>query len=1105
MTDSLSPVLPTLFDALFDFAQSDEFWNNVAIAFGTEYDVTKITEIRTHTLTNNTITGNTANTRGGGIYNRGTWSSNSTIIGNISSRVWYITPEGETTTSSRYYYDDRDLREWVENELHPTYPDIYDVGNTGNFTPLPPSPETLPKPTISISDSWVEVEANTNHKNLIFEVELSSEYDKPIIVEYYTLDGSATSSDIDREKDYNNVSKNILSFLPGETKKEIEITVFGSSPVSDAALELFAKDTAYRDWKDADIGKLVDSVYDYSDLDDVGYEDYYIDEIITNDATGFNAVGLTAYEDLFVVLANPINAEIAENDDDFLREIAYVSGGTDTESYRNGEVFIDLLDSLEQDYTYAKGTIYDQAKPPVLAIRGTEFTSSLDWLSNASPEGVGYSQFIGSQTDINQWLSDVSNPEYNVTFAPHITGHSLGGALSQWFGASYQEDLGKIVTFNSPGISQQEGINLNPSNNQGVKHYITSADFISMAGSTYLNGNWGKSVYSIDDEIDLFNFITPIVEKHSVPVLNELIIRTNLTEPDNLIQTSFPSTNDLSDYWFTYLPDPDYFAIQTAIAKLGRIVGTIIGGPALGPVTGRLTGAYLSAALTYRGTVELNRGFIGEAIDAVSSIYDTIRDDVIKAWDTAKSWGSSVSSAWKSIIQEAREMLGLSSTSDFTTQSFEFDSSTQSVNINQSLLEAQTLNENTITETDTEPINNFWNAMPLWIDEAWDATTKWSDEAWESITEWTPETWEMTTQWIANDWNIPFLTISNPTVTENDSDNQELIFNVSLSTPSNEIITVNYATEDGTATAGNDYTSINGFLTFEPGEINKTIALSILNDNVLENDETLYLNLSQSINAHLTDNQAVATIINQEMSNQSPTDLNLSNSRIREHQPIDTIIGEFITTDPDTGDTFTYSLVSGTGSTDNSLFTIENNQLKTNAIFNYETKSFYDIRVRTTDQDGLSFEKSLRIRIDNINEASLPIIKTPISDVNVVENAANTNIDLLSHFDDPLSTGKVATFELYNTDLAGGIINVLLFDQAQNGAFLTVNNFINYINDNDYDNSIIHRSVPEFIIQGGGFIVNNLFIDDVPTDPPVQNEFSANRSNLRGTIAMAKY
>ncbi|MGK7878704.1 MAG: Calx-beta domain-containing protein [Crocosphaera sp.] len=767
-------------------------------------------------LKDNIITRNTASDKGGGIYNIGTWSSNSTISGNRSNKKWFITPEGELTTNPGYY--DSSIEEWVKHKVHPTYPDIYDLGDTGSFTPLPPSPEPLPEPTISISDSWVEVEANTNHKTLVFEVELSSEYDKPIIVEYYTLDGSATSSDIDIEKDYNNISQNILTFLPGETKKEIEITVFGSSPVSDAALELFAKDTAYRDLTDANIRKLVDSVYDYSDLDDLGYKDYYIDDIITNDATGFKAVGLTADEDLFVVLSNPINAEIAENnDDDLLEKIAYTSGGTDTKAYRNGKTFLNQLNSAEQNYTYAKGTIYDQAKPAVLAITGTE--NSLDWFSNVNPKGVGYNQFIGSQADINQWLLDISNPEDGLTIAPHITGHSLGGALSQWVGGSYQEELGKIVTFNSPGISQQDGINLNASNNQGVMHYITSADLVSMAGSTYLNGNWTKVAYS-RAWFDNINIKELILEKHSVPIFNTEIKRTKYDRPDNLITTiSNGDTRDLSDYLFTYGRDPDYLALQVAVAGIGNIVGLLIGDI----YTGKITGSDLAAALEFRGTVEENRKIIGPLIDKISSIPNLVTNTVISAYNAATSWSDI---PWEAIKEETRDIFDL------------------------------------IDSLEDIKHFNFWDAVPLWTNEAWDATTKWSDEAWKSITEWTPETWEKTTQWTANDWDIPFLTISNPTVTENDSNNQELIFNVSLSTPSSETITVNYATEDGTATAGNDYTAINGTLTFAAGETNKSIIIPILDDNLLEEDETVYLNLAQSTNAHLTDNQAIATIIN---------------------------------------------------------------------------------------------------------------------------------------------------------------------------------------------------------------------------------------------------
>jgi cyclophilin family peptidyl-prolyl cis-trans isomerase len=67
----------------------------------------------------------------------------------------------------------------------------------------------------------------------------------------------------------------------------------------------------------------------------------------------------------------------------------------------------------------------------------------------------------------------------------------------------------------------------------------------------------------------------------------------------------------------------------------------------------------------------------------------------------------------------------------------------------------------------------------------------------------------------------------------------------------------------------------------------------------------------------------------------------------------------------------------------------------------------------------------------------------------------------------------------------------------------TVANFVTYINSNAYNNSFFHRSVPGFIIQGGGYTVDaNINIYTIPTTPPVINEFHL--SNTRGTIAMAK-
>ena len=65
----------------------------------------------------------------------------------------------------------------------------------------------------------------------------------------------------------------------------------------------------------------------------------------------------------------------------------------------------------------------------------------------------------------------------------------------------------------------------------------------------------------------------------------------------------------------------------------------------------------------------------------------------------------------------------------------------------------------------------------------------------------------------------------------------------------------------------------------------------------------------------------------------------------------------------------------------------------------------------------------------------------------------------------------------------------------------TVENFLAYVKSGAYQNAVFHRSVPGFIVQTGGFTVGSN-LPAIPTNPPVVNEY--NRSNLRGTVAMAK-
>ena len=79
-----------------------------------------------------------------------------------------------------------------------------------------------------------------------------------------------------------------------------------------------------------------------------------------------------------------------------------------------------------------------------------------------------------------------------------------------------------------------------------------------------------------------------------------------------------------------------------------------------------------------------------------------------------------------------------------------------------------------------------------------------------------------------------------------------------------------------------------------------------------------------------------------------------------------------------------------------------------------------------------------------------------------------------------------------------GVIELNLFDQQ---APNTVANFLSYIEDDAYNQTVIHRSVSDFIIQGGGFTFTDELVP-ITTKPTVVNEPVL--SNVKGTIAMAK-
>ncbi len=109
---------------------------------------------------------------------------------------------------------------------------------------------------------------------------------------------------------------------------------------------------------------------------------------------------------------------------------------------------------------------------------------------------------------------------------------------------------------------------------------------------------------------------------------------------------------------------------------------------------------------------------------------------------------------------------------------------------------------------------------------------------------------------------LPTLKINDVTITEGNSGTKNATFTVTRTGTATSQITVDYATANGTATAGSDYTAKSGTLTFATTETTKTLTVPIVGDTTIEPNETFFVNLTNPTNATIADKQGKGIIKN---------------------------------------------------------------------------------------------------------------------------------------------------------------------------------------------------------------------------------------------------
>ncbi len=206
--------------------------------------------------------------------------------------------------------------------------------------------------------------------------------------------------------------------------------------------------------------------------------------------------------------------------------------------------------------------------------------------------------------------------------------------------------------------------------------------------------------------------------------------------------------------------------------------------------------------------------------------------------------------------------------------------------------------------------------------------------------------------------------------------------------------------------------------------------------------------------------------------NHRPTDISLDNDTIPEGKPAGTLVGNLSATDPDAGDTFTYTFAGGA---DDAQFKIVGKQLQSAAVFDYTVKNQYQIRIRVTDNGGLFYEKNFAVNIKSTNVAPTAI---SLDNTTILENRPAGA--LVGH----LSATDPDAGETFTYTFAGGA------DDAQ---FKIVGNQLQSAAVFDYETKPQYRIRVRVTDHGGlwfeqDFTINVIDVNEPPTINPIKDQ-----------------
>ncbi len=661
-------------------------------------------------------------------------------------------------------------------------------------------------PSLSINDVSTSDESNAATN---MTVTLSAASSKTVTVDFATSNGTATAG-----SDYTATS-DTLTFSAGETTKTIPVTV-----LADALDE--ANETVTMTLSSASNASISDSTGTFTITDDDATPSLSINDVTTsnenNTATNMTVtLSAAAGRDVTVDFASSNGTATAGSDYTATNNTLTISAG-DTTGTIAVTVLADTLDEANETVTM---TLSNASNATISDATGTFTITDDDATPSLSINDVSTSNENNTATNMTVTLSAAAGRDVTVAYATSNGTATAGSdytATSDTLTISAGDTTGTIgVTVLSDTLDEA---------NETVTMTLSSATNATISDST--------GTFTITDDDN-----TPSLSINDVSTTNESNTATNMTVTLSAaagrdVTVDFATSNG------TATAGSDYTATSNTLTiSAGSTTGTI-------PIT---VLADTTDEVNETVTMTLSNATNATISDATGTF--TITDDDSPSLSINDVSTSDESNSATNMTVTLSEASTKTVTVDFATSNGTATAGSDYTATNNTLTFSAGETSKTIAVTVlSDALDEANETVTMTLSNASNATIS---DATGTFT-------------ITDDDATPSLSINDVSTTNESSTSTNLT--VTLSAASAQDVTVDFTTAwSGLATAadaGSDYTTTNGTLTISAGSTTGTIPVTVIQDNIFEEDEGLYINLSNPTNATISDAIGVLTITDDE-------------------------------------------------------------------------------------------------------------------------------------------------------------------------------------------------------------------------------------------------